>query len=189
FDRDFGYDSNRDYGYGTPYSRPSNYQSSYDQGDEFHTRDGLPRNYQSSSWSRGPERGYPEPGLYDQGRLAQNEYGRSQFQRRTGVGPKGYKRSDERIREDVCDRLGHDWELDASEVEVTVANGEVTLTGTINDREQKFRVEHLADHVSGVNEVHNQLRVKRDLPIQGSTQSNTQQAGKPATATNQNRSS
>jgi hypothetical protein len=81
--------------------------------------------------------------------------------------------------------------LDASEVEVSVSNGEVTLTGTINDRGQKFRVEHIADSVSGVNEVHNQLRVKRELQVQGAAQSSTQQAGRStgANQTNQNRSS
>jgi osmotically-inducible protein OsmY/flavin-binding protein dodecin len=191
-DRDFGYDSNRDYGYGTPYSRPSNYSSSYDQGNDYRrdeNRGGYAGNHGSRSWSSGPERG-----SYDQGRLAQNEYGRSQFQSRSGQGPKGYKRSDERIREDVCDRLGQDWDLDASEVEVSVSNGEVTLAGTINDRQQKFRVEHIADSVSGVNEVHNQLRVKRELQVQGSAQTNTQQTGRSSTAnqanpTNQNRSS
>jgi osmotically-inducible protein OsmY len=175
--RDYGRDLEREYG--SPYSRRSNYNSSFDQGNE--QRGYYAGNYGSRSWSSGPEQSY------DQGRLALGEYGRSQYQRRTGQGPKGYKRSDERVREDVCDRLGHDWDVDASEVEVTVSNGEVTLTGTIGNRDQKFRVEHLADSVSGVNEVHNQLRVKRELPVQGSTQHSTQPAGR--SMTNQNRSS
>src|SRR6187431_1632181 len=50
-----------------------------------------------------------------------------------GKGPKGYKRPDHRIREDVCDRLSDDDELDASEITVTVKDGEVTLEGTVND--------------------------------------------------------
>jgi osmotically-inducible protein OsmY len=168
-------------GYGSPYSRRASYNSSYDRGNEYRGQSGYAGNSGNSSWSA-PELSY------DQGRLALGEYGRSQYQRQTGRGPKGYKRSDERVREDVCDRLGHDWELDASEVEVTVSNGEVTLTGTIGNRDQKFRVEHLADSVSGVVEVHNQLRVKRELPLQGSTQGSTQPTGWSST-TNQNRSS
>jgi len=183
FNRDFGYDNSRDYG--TPYSRRSSYNSDYDQGNQYRNSGGYAGNHGSRAWGNGPERGG-----YDQGRLAQNEYGRSQFQTRTGQGPKGYKRSDERIREDVCDRLGHDWDVDATEVEVTVSNGEVTLTGTINDRAQKFRVEHIADSVSGVSEVHNQLRVKRELQVQGSsTPGGAQPAGKSTTSPNQNRSS
>jgi osmotically-inducible protein OsmY len=65
----------------------------------------------------------------------------------------------------VCDRLSHDWTLDASEIEVTVSNGEVTLAGTIGDRSQKFRAERIADSVSGVHEIHNQLRVQREQPM------------------------
>lgn len=77
-------------------------------------------------------------------------------------GPKGYRRSDERIREDVSDRLAAQDELDPSDIEVTVSNGEVTLTGTVQGRHEKFLAEEIADDVSGVNEVHNQLRVRRE---------------------------
>jgi hypothetical protein len=77
-------------------------------------------------------------------------------------GPKGYKRSDERIREDVSDRLGEHAYLDCTEIEVTVSQGEVTLIGVVHSRQEKFLAEEIADDVSGVNDVHNQLRVKRD---------------------------
>ncbi|MET0341122.1 MAG: BON domain-containing protein [Polyangiales bacterium] len=77
-------------------------------------------------------------------------------------GPKNYKRSDERIREDVSDRLGLSDRLDPSEIEVTVSNGEVTLTGTVQSRGEKYLAEEVADDVSGVNEVNNQLRVRRE---------------------------
>ncbi|HTU58608.1 MAG TPA: BON domain-containing protein, partial [Polyangiales bacterium] len=83
-------------------------------------------------------------------------------------GPKGYKRSDDRIRDDVSDRLGENPWLDCSEVEVTVSNGEVTLTGSVNSRQEKFLLEEIADDVSGVNEVHNQVRVKREQQQQSS---------------------
>ena len=76
-----------------------------------------------------------------------------------GRGPKGYRRSDERIREDVCDLLCEHGALDASNVEVQVVAGEVTLIGLIATRPQKRLAEDLADSVSGVNEVHNQLRL------------------------------
>ena len=77
-----------------------------------------------------------------------------------GRGPKGYTRSDDRIREDVNDRLTDDHFLDASEVEVRVANGEVTLTGHVAHRDAKRRAEDLADHVAGVKHVQNNLRVQ-----------------------------
>jgi hypothetical protein len=77
-----------------------------------------------------------------------------------GRGPKGYRRSDERVRDDINDRLTDDRHLDASEIEVTVAEGEVTLSGFVFRREDKRRAEDLAEHVSGVVHVQNNLRVK-----------------------------
>jgi osmotically-inducible protein OsmY len=83
---------------------------------------------------------------------------------RRGRGPKGYRRSDERIREDVNDRLGDDYYIDASDIEVTVSNTEVTLTGTVPSRNDKRRAEDIAESVSGVTNVENRLRVKQSTP-------------------------
>jgi hypothetical protein len=76
-----------------------------------------------------------------------------------GLGPRGYTRSDERIREDVCDRLSDDPLVDASDVEVSVSHSEITLSGTVSSREQKRRAEDCADDVPGVMHVQNNLRV------------------------------
>ncbi|HEU4579184.1 MAG TPA: BON domain-containing protein [Polyangiaceae bacterium] len=78
-----------------------------------------------------------------------------------GKGPKGYVRSDERIREDVCDRLSDDDELDASDITVTVSNGEVRLEGTVLDRQSRHRAEDLAESVSGVQDISNNLRARK----------------------------
>jgi osmotically-inducible protein OsmY len=86
----------------------------------------------------------------------------------TGRGPRGYQRSDDRIREDVCDRLTQHGQIDASDIEVRVENGEVTLTGTVGSREAKRMAEDVSDSVQGVREVHNQVRVKQEQqPLQG----------------------
>lgn len=78
-----------------------------------------------------------------------------------GRGPKGYVRSDERIREDVCDVLAdHPW-IDASEIEVQVKGGEVFLSGSVPSREEKRLAEDVIESISGVKEVSNQLRVHR----------------------------
>ena len=77
-------------------------------------------------------------------------------------GPKGYKRSDDRIREDVYERLTRQQLLDAHEIEVSVSKGEVTLSGSVPSREEKFHAEQLADAVSGVEDVHNRLRIARE---------------------------
>jgi osmotically-inducible protein OsmY len=76
-----------------------------------------------------------------------------------GRGPSDYTRSDERIREDVNDALTHDWRVDASHVRVQVKDGEVTIEGTVDSRQDKRRAEDIADGVSGVRHVQNNLRL------------------------------
>lgn len=80
---------------------------------------------------------------------------------RRGKGPKGYQRSDERIKEDVNEAL-MDAGIDASEVEVEVSGGVVTLTGTVSQRGDRYQAEHVAVGCSGVKDVENNVRVKRD---------------------------
>jgi osmotically-inducible protein OsmY len=77
-----------------------------------------------------------------------------------GRGPKGYRRSDARIADDINDRLTDDPHIDASHIEVSVKEGEATLAGTIFRREDKRRAEDIADAVSGVTHVQNNLRLR-----------------------------
>ncbi|WP_434613397.1 BON domain-containing protein [Azospirillum sp. B2RO_4] len=86
-----------------------------------------------------------------------------------GRGPRGYSRSDERVREDVSDRLTDDAYIDASDIEVTVSGGEVTLTGMVPDRNTKRRAEDVAESVSGVSHVQNNLRVRSQTGSQSGT--------------------
>jgi len=108
--------------------------------------------------------------------------------KRTFRGPKGYKRTDERIREDLNDRLAHQDRLDPSDIEVSVANGEVTLTGTVQIRHEKFLAEEIADDVGGVTEIHNQLRVRREQQKeQGNAANDATPAGASTTDAGRNR--
>ncbi|WP_395696736.1 BON domain-containing protein [Methylocella sp.] len=58
------------------------------------------------------------------------------------------------------DRLGGDPYANAEDIEVTVASGEISLTGAADDREQRRRAEIVAQRVAGVSHVQNNLRVK-----------------------------
>jgi hypothetical protein len=78
----------------------------------------------------------------------------------TGRGPRGYQRSDDRIREDVCDRLTQHGQIDASDMEVEVRNGEVILSGTVANRQAKRMAEDTVEAVLGVKNVQNNLRVQ-----------------------------
>jgi hypothetical protein len=105
----------------------------------------------------GSDLGYGQRGDSDAGRGAWRPSGQSY----SGRGPKDYRRSDDRIREDISDRLTDDERIDASEISVQVQNCEVTLTGNVNDRDQKRCAEDIAESVSGVKEVTNNIRVSR----------------------------
>ena len=94
-----------------------------------------------------------------------------------GKGPRNYSRSDERIKEDINDRLSDDPFVDASDIDVTVSNGEVSLTGTVDHRSTKRRAEDLAEAVSGVKNVENRLRVSQFTGSQGTGVSGMNPAG------------
>jgi len=78
-----------------------------------------------------------------------------------GTGPKGYTRSDARILEEVCDRLCIDDTIDASDISVSIAAGEITLDGQVPSRATKRAAEDCAEGCAGVKHVQNNLRVQQ----------------------------
>ena len=100
------------------------------------------------------------------------DWDRKQSGQHKGKGPKGYNRSDERIKEDINDRLSDDVFVDASEIEVSINQGEVILTGTVTTRSEKRRAEDVVENVSGVKNVENRLRVS-SLQPSGNTSGRT----------------
>jgi hypothetical protein len=80
-------------------------------------------------------------------------------ERPRGRAPKGFRREDARIREDICDRLVREGVADASDVEVAVENGHVRLSGSVPHRRDKFVIEDACLDVFGVADVQNAVRV------------------------------
>ena len=136
-------------------------------------------NYRGSTWGSanyGSGSGYGGPSAqgYTGGAGTQHNYGGMrneqpqygsimQGQRSyAGRGPKGWRRSDERIQEDLSEQLERHPQIDASDIEVHVENGEVTMTGTVPDRQSKRLAEDVAESVWGVHDVQNQIKVKRE---------------------------
>jgi hypothetical protein len=78
-----------------------------------------------------------------------------------GRGPRDYRRSDDRVREEICERLTEDRAVDATDIVVHVHDGEVTLSGAVPSRDQKRRAEECVEGVTGVRDVFNQLHVDR----------------------------
>ena len=117
-------------------------------------------------YSRGSYEGDYEGYGSEYGNLQPSREGRNEQATRgtrrgpfTGRGPRGYRRSDERIREEVNDRLTDHGDIDASEIEVNVMDGDVVLEGFVDDRRTKRLAEDIAESVSGVRDVINHLRV------------------------------
>jgi osmotically-inducible protein OsmY len=77
-----------------------------------------------------------------------------------GKGPKGYTRSDDRLKEVICEKLTDDPMIDASEINIEVTGQVVKLTGTVDDRSTKYEVEELVERCGGVKDIDNQLRVR-----------------------------
>lgn len=152
-----------DPGYGTSGFGSTDYGTSRTAG--YHSRPSS----EPMPMSRESGRGWQEPDYSRAGygqtteRWGSGDY-RANYERSStgpyaGRGPKGYQRSDERIREEVSERLTDDDRIDASGIDVAVTGGEVTLTGTVESRRMKRYAEDLAESVRGVRDVHNQLRV------------------------------
>jgi hypothetical protein len=134
----FGYGERSDYGDRGRYERGSS--GDYDRGDD------------RSWWNKFTD----WLGMEDDDRRRRAAGQRGEHR---GRGPKGYRRSDERIKDDINDRLSDDDFLDASDVDVNVEDNVVILTGHVNDRWDKRRAESIAESVSGVSNVENRLRV------------------------------
>jgi hypothetical protein len=114
-----------------------------------------------------------QPGMPDADRDWQSSPGSRGAGRFAGVGPKSYQRSDDRIREDVCDRLTADAWVDPSDVAIRVKDGDVTLEGTVDGHETKRRVEDLVEEVAGVRQVHDFLQVRSSRGAQAPSGSST----------------
>jgi BON domain-containing protein len=77
-----------------------------------------------------------------------------------GRAPIGYERSDERIREEICEELTRRPDIDPSRLTVSVADGEVRLEGAVEDLESRRLADEIATRCTGVRQVHNVLRVE-----------------------------
>lgn len=102
---------------------------------------------------------YPRYGknLNRQARSARHNY--------EGVGPKGYVRPDDRIREEICEILARDKYIDASDIEVSVTDGIVSLKGMVDSRDDRFDAEVLVERVLGVEDIKNDIKVRKPVPL------------------------
>ena len=103
----------------------------------------------------------------------------------SGKGPKGYQRPDERIKEEVCERLSYHGFIDPSEVDINVEQGEVKISGTCMNRREKRMIEDVVDSVRGVRDVRNELSINQnrsDNPSGSSNRSESSNQGNTPSA-------
>jgi osmotically-inducible protein OsmY len=99
---------------------------------------------------------------YSQGQPYGQSYGQGYGQhgaRRLTSGPKGYQRSDERLKEDISERLMESHHIDSSDVSIEVRGAKVVLDGTVPSRHMKHAIEDLVDVCPGVQDIDNRVRV------------------------------
>ncbi len=97
-----------------------------------------------------------------------------------GMGPRGYRRSDERLCEDINERLTDDDDIDASNISVDVTDGIVTLSGEVDARRLKHRIEDMVEACHGVQDIRNEIRVKRSTSGSGGSGSTGAGMGRPS---------
>ena len=150
-----GYEAQREYGGGAQYDYRPRWESGYGGASQSDYRAGWESGYGGASQSD-----YRGGWQSDYGRGPQSGYGAREQRGMLRRGPKNYRRSDERIREDICERLMQS-DIDASDVTVTVTDGRVVFEGTVPERHMKHRIEDVAEASFGVTDVDNNVRVSR----------------------------
>lgn len=123
----------------------------------------------SGGYGSGGEHRHPADQVGPAGHPARSEsfafpHSSEQAPQRQRRGPKNYKRSDERVHEDVCERLSHTQHIDARDVLVEVKDGTVSLIGSVPHRQMKYWIEDLVADCPGVTDVENKLRVALTAP-------------------------
>jgi osmotically-inducible protein OsmY len=73
----------------------------------------------------------------------------------------GVRRPDEQLAHEIHEILTNDPELDATDIEVVVQGGAVTLSGAVHSTDSKLLAEELVESLPGVRQVHNRLTVER----------------------------
>lgn len=106
--------------------------------------------------SYGYQQGFQSRERFDQ----QGDSGQPRQAVYQGRGPRNYTRSNERILEEVNERLTDDPWLDASDITVRCVDGRVQLEGEVRDRWMKHRAEDIVDACMGVRDIENRLRIR-----------------------------
>lgn len=93
-----------------------------------------------------------DPSYKDQYEIKRNYY---------GFGPKGYRRSDQKLKDEARLLLNQDPILDSSNINIEVFNNVIYLRGFVDSRKDKKRAELLIEDIFGIEDIQNQLKIMR----------------------------
>lgn len=93
-----------------------------------------------------------DPSYKDQYEIRRNYY---------GYGPKGYRRSDQKLKDEARLLLNQDPILDSSNINIEVFNNVIFLRGFVDSRKDKKRAEFLIEDIFGIEDIQNQLKIMR----------------------------
>jgi hypothetical protein len=144
-----------------PYNGQLNWdreEGMYGQGRAYGSSEDYGRNQPGGERSSRPMGGYASH-RSGQGGYGQSAVGSPRAMRRyRGRPPKGYERSDERLKEIISERLMEDPTVDVGDVSINVTGGRVTLEGTVQSRRMKYDIEEIVEECGG-KDVQNNLRI------------------------------
>jgi len=181
YGQNYGRDSGRDFDYESSerWNRPSRSQRSQDRYEPSYRSDSS-REWEGSSIGHAD---WGARGEWNRSNSHDPSWGRGSYDQQSRLNeqknrwPKSFKRNDERLKDDIHEELIRHGHIDASDIEVQVKDGEVTLTGQVVSRHDKRIAEELAEKVLGVHDVQNQLKVKQQQQHQSDDQ---QKSGSPS---------
>lgn len=68
--------------------------------------------------------------------------------------------SDEQLEESIAEILHNSRKVHADEIQVDVDNHNVTLSGVVQDEEEKVHTEEIVKLIEGVGDIHNDLKIE-----------------------------
>lgn len=117
--------------------------------DDYEAESLYGRGFDEGDWSRTWQRG------------ARGSAVRTRGDDHRGRAPEGYRRSDQRLLEEISERVRDDPYVDGRSISLAVHEGIVRIDGEVEARWVKHHLEHIAARCFGVEDVDNRVAVRR----------------------------
>ena len=103
---------------------------------------------------------YRDPNIYETEVARTTQEGNVETRSSDKDKPRGLRRTDEEIKEEINTLLNQGGQVDDTDIQVDVKDGVVTLSGNARSPLEMRAAQGMAENVLGVLEVNNQLKIK-----------------------------